>query len=203
MALRKNSKIRTSPHERGDATSWQAKNTIVSGMAGRYATALFDLAREAMRSTRSRPTSNASTRSSPKAPISIAWCAARYFPPRSSCRRSPRCSTAAGIGGLAAKFLKLVTVEPPPVRGARHDQGLSRAGRRITKARRPPRLPSPKSSRTNISRRCAPRSKRSAARTSTSISRSIPPLSAGSWSSSAAAWSIPRCAPSSTQSSTR
>ena len=46
---------------------------------------------------------------SPKAPISTGWCAARCFPPTSSCRRSPPCSTRAGIGGLAAKFLKLVT----------------------------------------------------------------------------------------------
>ena len=36
-------------------------------------------------------------------------CAARCFPPTSNCRRCRLCCERAGIGGLAAKFLKLVT----------------------------------------------------------------------------------------------
>ena len=61
-----------------------------------------------MRSTPSRATSTVSTRWSPTAPISIASCAARCSPPRSSSTRSPPILDQAGIGGLAAKLLKVV-----------------------------------------------------------------------------------------------
>ena len=66
---------------------------IVSGMAGRYATALFELALEANADRRgSRRSRRVSTPCSPKVPISRAWCAARSFPPTSRRARSPPCS---------------------------------------------------------------------------------------------------------------
>jgi F-type H+-transporting ATPase subunit delta len=86
-----------------------AKESIVSGMAGRYATALFDLARE----------SNAID--AVKADLERFNALLAESPDLTRMVRSPVFSAAeqlqalsavlerAGIGGLAAKFLKLVT----------------------------------------------------------------------------------------------
>ena len=45
----------------------------------------------------------------------------------------------AGITGLAGNFLRVVAQQPPPVRRARHDQGVPPDRRRSIAARSPPR----------------------------------------------------------------
>ena len=178
------------------------RRTLVSGMAGRYATALFDLAREtnaidAVKADLERfdalVAESADLERLVRSPV---------FSADEQLQALSAVLERAGIGGLAAKFLKLVTSNRR-LFAVRDMIGGTASSSPSTKARRRRKSRSPSSSRTNISRRCALRSRRSAARTSTSRSRSIPPSSAGSWSSSAAAWSTPRCAPSSMRSGTR
>ena len=98
----------------------------------------------------------------------------------------------------------VITDQPPPVRGARHDPRLPRAGRRA------PRRSHRGSHRRRETQRQESRSAQGraqnqspAARTSISTSRSIRRSSAASSSRWAAAWSTPRCAPNSTRSSSR
>ena len=94
---------------------------IVSGMAGRYATALFDLASE----TNAIDAVKADLDRFDALVAEIADLERLVRSPVFSADEQFHALSAvldrAGIGGLAAKFLKLVTVEPPPVRGARHD----------------------------------------------------------------------------------
>ena len=60
-----------------------------SGVAGRYATALFELRRTARRLTRSRPTPPPSRRRSPRAASFATCCPRRSSPARTKARRSP------------------------------------------------------------------------------------------------------------------
>ena len=109
----------------------------------------------------------------------------------------------AGIGGLAAKFLKLVTTN----RRLFAVRDMVRAYRELVAEHKGEAIGRGHGGRTaqgRTSRRAAlARSNRSAARMSISPSKSIPRSSAGSWSSSAAAWSTPRCAPNSMRSGMR
>ena len=79
-------------------------------MAGRYATALFDLARETQRDRRREGRPRALRRAVAESPDLDRLVRSPVFSADEQLQAlSAPCSTRAGIGGLAAKFLKLVT----------------------------------------------------------------------------------------------
>ena len=147
-------------------------------MAGRYATALFDLASE----TNAIDAVKSDLERFDALVAEIADLARLVRSPVFSADEQLRALGAvldqAGIGGVAAKFLKLVTSNRrlfavrEMIRGYRELVALHKgeATAEVTVAEE---------------------------------LKGDPPLSAGSWSSSVAAWSTPRCAPSSMRSSTR
>ena len=172
-------------------------------MAGRYATALFDLARE----TNAIDAVKADLERFDALIAESADLARLVRSPVFSADEQLQALSAvlerAGIGGLAAQFLKLVTANRrlfavrDMVRGFRQlvADYKGEATAEVTVAE--------ELKDEHLDGAARARSRRSAARTSTSKSRSIPPSSAGWSSSSAAAWSILRSAPSSMRSGTR
>ena len=181
------------------------EDSIVSGMAGRYARALFELALESqIRRCGEGRSREIRRHDRGRARTCAAWCAARCSAPRSRARALAAVLAKAGIGGLAANFLQVRDGQPPAVRGARDHPRLPQARRAMEGRgdRRGDRRRDAVATRT--SRRSRTRSSRSPARSrSISTSRSIRRSSAGSSSSSAPAWSTVRSAPNSMRSSTR
>ena len=105
------------------------EQTHLSGMAGRYATALFELALEQNAVDAVEPISIGSMRSSPEVPISCVWSAVRFsLPTRRSVPWAP-CSILPACSGLSAQFLLTVAANRRLFAVARHDQGVSAAGR--------------------------------------------------------------------------
>ena len=173
-------------------------------MAGRYATALFDLAREekaidAVKADLERfdalVAESADLNRLVRSPV---------FSAGEQLQALSAVLERAGIGGLAAKISQACHREPPPVRGARHGEGVPRAGCAATRARRPrevtvaeqlkdEHVAALRSALKAVSGKDIDLAVKSRSRHS----------SAGWWSRSAAAWSTPRCAPSSMRSSTR
>ena len=139
--------------------------SVVSGMAGRYATALFELALEEQRDRRgqgrSRPFRRADRRECRSAPAGAqpgihrrrAGARARG---RARQGRHRRRSPAVSQGG---------GVEPPAVRRARHDQGVPQARRPAQGRGDAPRSRSPRRRASSISPRSRTRSRRSPRRT--------------------------------------
>ena len=82
---------------------------IVSGMAGRYATALFELARETNAIDAVKADLDRFDALVAESSDLSGWCAARCSPPSEQLQALSAVLDRAGIGGLAAKFLKLVT----------------------------------------------------------------------------------------------
>ena len=150
-------------------------------MAGRYATALFELARDAnaidpvkadLERFDALVAESADLERLVRSPVFSADEQLHAL----VCRRC----ACAGIGGLAAQFLKLATVKPPTLFAVRDMvRGIPRVGRRAQRRDHGGSHRRRNSSRTTTSPHCAPRSRLSAARTSISISRSIPPSLAG------------------------
>ena len=102
-----------------------SETTGVSGLAERYAAALFDLADEAamldavagdLRQLRAMLRRAATCRG---------CCAARSCRARSRARRSPALASAAGLSPLVRDFLAVVAQQPAAVRGPGDDRGLS------------------------------------------------------------------------------
>ena len=99
-------------------------------MAGRYATALFELARDAnaidpvkadLERFDALVAESADLERLVRSPV---------FSADEQLHALSAVLGRAGIGGLAAQFLKLADVQPSTVRGARHGARISRAGRR-------------------------------------------------------------------------
>ena len=86
-----------------------SEQPIVSGMAGRYATALFELALEEKALDAVKADLDRFERDDRRQRRSEAAGAQPGVLRRGAgARRSPRCSSKAGIGGIAANFIKLV-----------------------------------------------------------------------------------------------
>ena len=114
-------------------------DTIVEGMAGRYASALFDLAKEASKINEVEADltkfqglldESDDLRRMVRSPV---------ITTDDQARRMGAILAKAGIGGLAANFFKLIAEQPPLVRGRRHDQGLPRARRQGARRSRQPK----------------------------------------------------------------
>ena len=136
------------------------EDPIISGMAGRYASALFELAREekaidAVKADLDRfdaliagsPDLNRLVRS----PV---------FGVDEQLKALSAILDKAGIKGLAANFLRVITTNRRLFARARHDPRLPRAGRPPQGRGQSRRSPSPKSSATRISTRSRARSNR-------------------------------------------
>ena len=115
------------------------EGAIVSGMAGRYATALFELARE----QNAIDTVKVNLDRFDALVAEIADLARLLRSPVLSADEQTRALSAVldktGIDGIAANFLLAGRGEAAAVRGARHGAGLPRRWSPATRARSPPR----------------------------------------------------------------
>ena len=116
---------------------------IVSGMAGRYASALFSLAKESrsidkvageLKSFDGLIQGNADLQLLVRSPV---------FTAEDQSRALKAVLDHAGISGLTANFLLLVAGKAPSVRGPHHDSRLPLPSTTPTAACRAPRSPSP------------------------------------------------------------
>ena len=182
---------------------WLAHTTIVSGMAGRYATALFELALES--NAIDAVTSDLAKFEAliTESPDLSRLVRSPVFTAEEQSRAVTALLDKAGIGGHGEQVPAARRRKPPPVRDQRHrarlqGDGSEAQGRSDRSRSRPlknfPTRGLPKSS---------PRSSPLPVRTFRWTSRSTRPLSAASSSSSAAVWSTVRSAPNSMRSNLR
>ena len=108
----------------------EGTQTIVSGMAGRYATALFELALDdkAVDAVKA-DLDQFDALIADSADLRAAGAQPGVQRRGAGAGRSPPCSTRPASAGSPRISCSVVATQPPAVRGARHDPRLPRAGR--------------------------------------------------------------------------